>query len=71
MAATRQQVAGDGLMMMGLLFIALEAARVFTRRPAQTETQAAEQAIPMGTVAALLIASGGIMRGRAGSPAKP
>jgi hypothetical protein len=69
MAATRQQVAGDGLMMMGLFFIALEAARVFTRRPAQTESQAVEQAIPLGTVAALLVASGGIIRGRAG-PAK-
>lgn len=66
--ATRQQVAGDGLMVMGLLFIALEAARVFTRRPPQTEAQALEQAIPLGTVAALLIASGGIVRGRASAP---
>ncbi len=63
--ATRQQVAGDGLMTMGLLLIALEAARVFTRRAPQTEAQAVEQAIPLGTVAALLIASGGIIRGRA------
>ena len=70
MAATRLQVAVDGLMMVGLLFIALEAARVFTRRPPETEAQAVEQAIPIGTVAALLIASGGIIRGRGAPPAR-